>query len=59
MIDLLIALFLLAISLLSLGGLIVPATRNNSFGEYATQAATFAQDVMEKFRSASWASLLQ
>jgi len=59
LIELLIALYLLAISLLALGGLIVTATRNNSFGGYATQAATFTQDVMEKFRSASWATLLQ
>jgi Tfp pilus assembly protein PilV len=59
LIELLFALFLLAISLLALGGLIVTSKRNNSFGGYATQAATFTQDVIEKFRSASWASLLQ
>lgn len=53
LIELLIALFLLAISLLALGGLIVTTTTNNFFGGYATQAATFTQDVIEKFRSAS------
>jgi Tfp pilus assembly protein PilV len=60
LIELLIALsFLLAISLLALGGFLVTTTRNNSFGGYATQAATFTKDAIEKFKSASSAILLQ
>ncbi len=58
-IEHLIALFVLAISLLALGGLIVPATRSNSFGGYVIQVATFTQDVIEKHTSASWVGLLQ
>jgi Tfp pilus assembly protein PilV len=60
LIELLIALsLLLAIFLFALGGFLVKTTRNNSFGGYATQAATFAQDAIEKFRSASLTILLQ
>lgn len=58
LIEVVIALFILAISLLALAGLMVTTTRNNSFGGHMTEAATFAQDKLEQLRAAPWASII-
>ena len=54
LIEVLIALFILSISLLALAGLMVTTTRNNSFGSNMTEAATFAQDKFEELKVSSW-----
>lgn len=51
LIEVLIALIILSISLLSLAGLMAMTTRNNSFGSHVTEAVTFAQDKLEEFRA--------
>jgi len=54
----LVSLVILAISLLALAGLMVAATKNNSFGGRITEAATFAQDKLEEFQVLPWGSIL-
>lgn len=54
LIEVLIALVILAIALLGLAGLMVTTTGNNSFGSHMTEAATFAQDKLEELRVSSW-----
>ena len=51
LIEVMIALFILAIALLALAGLMVTTTKNNSFGGHMTEAATFAQDKLEQLRA--------
>ncbi len=58
LIEVVIALFILAICLLALAGLMVTTTRNSSFGGHMTEAATIAQDKLEQLRGAPWASVL-
>ena len=58
LIEVVIALFILAIALLALAGLMVSTTKNNSFGGHMTEAATFAQDKLEQLRAAPWASIV-
>ncbi len=58
LIEVMIALFILAISLLGLAGLMVATTRNNSFGGHMTEAATFAQDKLEQLRASPWAGIM-
>lgn len=58
LIEVLLAMLILAISLLALAGLMVTTTRNNSFGGHMTEAATFAQDKLEQLRGAAWASII-
>jgi prepilin-type N-terminal cleavage/methylation domain-containing protein len=58
LIEILIALVILSISLLALAGLMVTTTRNNSFGGHMTEAATFAQDQLENFRTSPWANVV-
>ena len=58
LIEMLVSLVILAISLLALGGLMVAATKNNSFGGRITEAATFAQDKLEEFQVLPWGSIL-
>ena len=50
LIEVLVALVILAIALLSLAGLMVTTTRNNSAGGHMTEAATVAQDALERLR---------
>jgi prepilin-type N-terminal cleavage/methylation domain-containing protein len=57
MIEMLIALVILAISLLALAGLMATTTRNNSFGGHMTEAATFAQDKLEELKALPWANI--
>lgn len=54
LIEVLIALVILAIALLGLAGLMVTTTKNNSFGNHMTEAATFAQDKLEELRVTPW-----
>ena len=48
LIEVIIALFILAIALLAMAGLMVSTTKNTSFGGHMTEAATFAQDKLEQ-----------
>jgi prepilin-type N-terminal cleavage/methylation domain-containing protein len=57
LIEVIIALFILAVALLALAGLMISTTRNNSFGSSMTEAATFAQDKFEELRVSSWGSI--
>jgi len=50
LIEMLVALVILSIALLSLAGLMVTTTRNNSAGGHMTEAATIAQDALERLR---------
>ncbi|MEM4245089.1 MAG: prepilin-type N-terminal cleavage/methylation domain-containing protein [Candidatus Nanoarchaeia archaeon] len=54
LIEVMIAMLILAIALLALAGLMAKATFNNAFGGHMTEAVTFAQDKLEEFRSVSW-----
>ena len=54
MVEVLIALLILAICLLALAGLMVTTTRNSSFGGHMTEASTFAQDKLEQLRVSPW-----
>ena len=58
LIEVVIALFILAICLLALAGLMVTTTRNSSFGGHMTEAVTIAQDKLEQLMAAPWASVL-
>jgi prepilin-type N-terminal cleavage/methylation domain-containing protein len=58
LIEVIIALFILAIALLALAGLMISTTKNNSFGGHMTEAATFAQDKLEQLRAAPWTSIV-
>ncbi len=51
LIEVMIALVILSISLLALAGLMVQSTRNSSWGSHLTEAATLAQDRLERFRA--------
>ncbi len=51
LIEILIAIVILSISLLALAGLMATTSRNTSFGGHVTEAATFAQDRLEEFRT--------
>jgi type IV pilus assembly protein PilV len=52
LIEVLVALVILSIALLSLAGLMVSTTRNNAGGAHLTEAATLAQDALERLRLA-------
>ena len=54
LIEVLIAIIILSISLLALASLMATTTRNTSFGGHLTEAATFAQDQLERLRTFSW-----
>ena len=57
LIEILVALVILSISLLALAGLMVSTTRNNATGGHLTEAATFAQDTLERLRVAPLSSI--
>ena len=50
LIEVLVALVILSIALLALAGLMATTTRNNAGGGHLTEAATFAQDTLERLR---------
>ena len=58
MIEMLIALVILAISLLALAGLMATTTRSNAFGGHMTEAATFAQDKLEELKAIPWTNIV-
>lgn len=57
LIEVMIALIILAISLLALAGLMATTTKNNSTGGRITEAATLAQDKLEELRALPWDSI--
>jgi type IV pilus assembly protein PilV len=54
LIEVLVALVILAVSLLALAGLMTTSTRNTASGGRLTEAATFAQDKLEELRAIKW-----
>lgn len=58
LLEVLIALVILAISLLALAGLMSITTRNNAFSGTITEAATLAQDLMESLRVTNWDNIV-
>jgi len=50
LIEVLIALVILSIALLALAGLMASTTTNNAGGSHLTEAATLAQDMLERLR---------
>ena len=58
LIEMFIALVILSLAMLALAGLMVATTKNNSFGGHVTEAATFAQEKLEEFRTISWDSIV-
>jgi len=57
LLEILMAVIILSISLLALAGLMSLTTRNNSFGNHVTEAATFAQDKLEELRAVPWGNI--
>jgi prepilin-type N-terminal cleavage/methylation domain-containing protein len=57
LIEILVALVILSIALLALAGLMVTTTRNNATGGHLTEAATFAQDTLERLRVSPLSSI--
>ncbi len=57
LIEILVALVILSIALLALAGLMVTTTRNNAAGGHLTEAATFAQDTLERLNVAPLTSI--
>ncbi len=51
LIEVLVALVILSVSLLALAGLMASTTRNNAGGGHLTEAATLAQDTLERLRT--------
>ena len=58
LIEVMIALVILAVALLALAGLMITTTKNTSFGGHMTEAATFAQDKLEQLRAAPWTGIV-
>ena len=58
LIEVMIALVILAVALLALAGLMITTTKNTSFGGHMTEAATFAQDKLEQLRASPWAAII-
>ena len=58
LIEILLAIVILSISLLALAALMATTTRNNSFGGHTTEAATLAQDRLERLRVTDWDRIL-
>lgn len=57
LIEILVALVILSIALLALAGLMVTTTKNNAAGGHLTEAATFAQDTLERLRVSPLSSI--
>jgi type IV pilus assembly protein PilV len=58
LIEVMIALVILAVALLALAGLMITTTKNTSFGGHMTEATTFAQDKLEQLRAAPWTGII-
>jgi type II secretion system protein I len=59
LIEILIALVILAVSLLALAGLMARTTKNNSLAAHMTEAATLAQNKLEQLRATPSAMIQQ
>ena len=57
LIEVLVSLVILSIALLALAGLMVSTTRNNASGGHLTEAATVAQDTLERLRVSPLSSI--
>ena len=53
LVEVLVALVILAVCLLGMAGLMATTTKNTSGGDHMTQAATLAQDKLEELRGLS------
>lgn len=58
LIEILVAIVILSISLLSLASLMAMTTKNNSYGGHVTEAVTFAQDRLEELKVTPWANIV-
>lgn len=54
LVEVLIAIIILSVSLLALAALMSTTAQNTSFGGHITEAATFAQDQLERLRVTTW-----
>ena len=54
LVEVLIAIVILSVALLALGGLQIISIRGNSFGNHMTEAITLAKDMMEKMKNDEW-----
>lgn len=54
LIEILVAIVILSISLLALAALTATTTQNTSLGGHITEAATYAQDQLERLRITPW-----
>ena len=57
LIEVLVALVILSIAILATAGLMVTTTKNNSFGNSMTEAATLAQDKIEELLVTDWGGI--
>ncbi len=57
LIEIMIALLILAFALLALAGLMVTTIQNNSFGGHMTEAASLCQGKLEELRARPWCDL--
>jgi len=54
LLEVLIAIVMLSVALLALGGLQIISIRGNSFGNHMTEAITLAKDLMEEMKNTEW-----
>ncbi len=54
LVEVMIAIVVLSVALLALGGLQIISIRSNSFGNHMTEAITLAKDLMEEMKDAEW-----
>jgi type IV pilus assembly protein PilV len=54
LLEVLIAIVILSVALLALGGLQIISIRGNSFGNHMTEAITLAKDLMEEMKDKEW-----
>jgi prepilin-type N-terminal cleavage/methylation domain-containing protein len=59
LIEVMIALGILAFGLLTMSGMQIHAMRGGASGRQSSQAAAFAQDKMEEFQRAAWSTLAE
>jgi type IV pilus assembly protein PilV len=59
LIEILVALVILAIALLAMAALMARTTGNNSLGGHLTEAATLAQNKLEQLRATPYAMIIQ
>jgi type IV pilus assembly protein PilV len=54
LVEVLVAIVILSVALLALGGLQIISIRSNSFGNHMTEAITLAKDLMEEMKNTEW-----